>query len=155
MKLSSHISSVNYFTSAVRENRCNEQLIIQNNHPLNPIPLLNVFRGRSAMAGFTHDMNPVQWLVFYPGSHQPICTPHLCGSGQLLVPNLCPLTVQQHIQRQLRLEAQDLTSLDILGIYLSWRTSAQEKLSVQDNKISKGGNKHSTIIMSKVDRNQQ
>lgn len=90
MKLSSHISSVNYFTSAVKENRCNEQLIIQNNHPLNPIPLLNIFRGRSAMVGFTHNVNWVHWPVFHVGPHQPSCAPHLWVSRQLPAPSRWP-----------------------------------------------------------------
>lgn len=74
-KLSSHISSVNYFTSAVKENRCNEQLIIQNNHPQNPIPSLNIFRGRSTMVGFIYYVNRVHWSVSYTGPPQPSCTP--------------------------------------------------------------------------------
>lgn len=114
MKLSSHISSVDYFTSAVKENRCNEQFIIQNHHSLNPIPLLNTFRGRSAVVGFTHNVNWVCWPVFHVGPHQPSCTPHLWGSTkQLPAPNMWPLTVQYHVQSQLWIELQclDVTHL--------------------------------------------
>lgn len=111
MKLSSHISSVNYFTSAVKENRCNEQLIIQNNHLLNPIPLLNIFRGRSAMVGFTHNVNWVHWPVFHVGPHQPSCTPRLWVSRQLPAPNTWPLTVQYHVQLWIEVQCLDVTHL--------------------------------------------
>lgn len=134
MKLSSHISSVNYFTSAVKENRCNEQLIIQNNHLLNPIPLLNIFRGRSAMVGFTHNVNWVHWPVFHVGPHQPSCTPRLWVSRQLPAPNTWPLTVQYHVQVWIglgpglnRSAMPWCHSLDSLGIYLSQHISAESR----------------------------
>lgn len=158
MKLSSHISSVNYFTSAVKENRCNEQLIIQNNHPLNPIPLLNIFGGRSAMVGFTHNVNWVHWPVFHVGPHQPSCTPHLWGSRQLPAPSTWPLTVQYHIQRQIRIEVQ---CLDVTHL-ITWASTSPsvpvlKNLSAQGNKIRTikyPGQKKITIV-SKVDHNQQ
>lgn len=87
MKLSSHISSVNYFTSAGKENRCNEQLIIQNNHPLKLIPSLNIFRGRSAMVRFTHSVNRIHWPVFCAGPHQPALRVRAAAHSQPMPPH--------------------------------------------------------------------